>query len=388
LLTQIRPVGNKVKLKAQPFDSNLFAPYEFYGYQSGTAALAAALICARNKHSKIESPEVLLPAYACPDLISACLFAKVKPILIDLEANRPWMDLVQIRQKITSSSIAIIAVNFLGIPERVSEIKEITKSNSIVIIEDSAQGVAKTELDNYWKGDLIITSFGRGKPISLFGGGAVLYKNKEFSQHLPKVTPISLSLLKKLIYQFKVSLVNILSSPLPYYFLTKLPFLSLGETHFKPLEKLEALSRQQQNYLTHAKQSYDSTTQLNHEISAMVRSLNCDLIIDLPKICKLDLNQPLLRYPLLITDINLKNRIAYNLEKEGLGISYMYQKPLINIDSIPSKVKLSTQIAAIAEKFSQQLITLPTHSDINTRIIDKIKRAVLEALNHHLARSE
>lgn len=380
MLSQIRPVGNKIRLKHKKFKSCLFAPFIFSGYQSGTAALAAALVCVKQQQTHTKSPEVLLPAYACPDLISACLFANIKPVLVDFQENTPWMSLEDLTSKVNANTISVIAVNFLGIPERIQEIRQATQKSNLLIIEDSAQGIPKTSPGDYWKGDLIITSFGRGKPLSLFGGGAVLYTNQAYSEYLPVGDTIPETSLERWIYRFKVFLINFLSTPFLYYVLTRLPFLNLGKTHFKPLVAINGLSNHIKNYLTYNKQNYESLRLLNHEISAMINSIDCDYIINLPRACNLKPDYPLLRYPLLITDLDLKNKIAKSLEAQGLGISYMYQKPLVNIEGIPKAAQLKGQTNPIAEKFAGQLITLPTHTGVNKKIIKEIKKAIVSAI--------
>ena len=72
----MRPVGCPISLRIQQLDYTHFGKFHVLFYQSGTSALAAALIAA--KYAKSDSctkHEVLLPAYACPDLISACQYA-------------------------------------------------------------------------------------------------------------------------------------------------------------------------------------------------------------------------------------------------------------------------------------------------------------------------
>ena len=49
-----------------------------------------------------------------------------------------------------------------------------------VLIEDSAQAFPRDGGGDFWQGDLVVLSFGRGKPVSLLGGGAVLYRDERF----------------------------------------------------------------------------------------------------------------------------------------------------------------------------------------------------------------
>jgi dTDP-4-amino-4,6-dideoxygalactose transaminase len=87
------PVGRKIKLiKSEDDIENIFKPYWSSFYCSGTAALAVA-IKVSIEYKDIQQPEIILPAYGCPDLISATVYAGAKPVLVDLEHQRPWMDL-------------------------------------------------------------------------------------------------------------------------------------------------------------------------------------------------------------------------------------------------------------------------------------------------------
>ncbi|RKZ65668.1 MAG: hypothetical protein DRQ44_07780, partial [Gammaproteobacteria bacterium] len=95
---QLPPVGSPIVLDSSKAlaDVAVFSSYQTQFYASGTAALAAALVAVlakSQKSFKSGQAEILLPAYGCPDLISAAVFAGVKPVLVDLEADRPWLDL-------------------------------------------------------------------------------------------------------------------------------------------------------------------------------------------------------------------------------------------------------------------------------------------------------
>ena len=121
------PVGNRISLQQDESSAcsiaSLFEPYNIRLFHSGTAALAVAIkiAIARRSHA---APEVLLPAYGCPDLISAVLYAGAKPVLVDLNKNTPWLDHEQLLQKITGRSVAIVGVNFLGVEERMQGLRD------------------------------------------------------------------------------------------------------------------------------------------------------------------------------------------------------------------------------------------------------------------------
>src|SRR6185295_2502270 len=115
---------------------------------------------------------VIVPAYCCPDVISAVLFAGARPVLVDLEAETPWMDLTQVSDRLGSSTVAVVAVNFLGVPERAAPLRKLADAAGALLVDDCAQFFPLEAAEREWLlGDFVVLSFGRGKPLSLLGGG-------------------------------------------------------------------------------------------------------------------------------------------------------------------------------------------------------------------------
>ena len=92
----IRPVGEPIP---RPADVSLLAdePIKIPGYRceylrSGTQALTLAVRSATSRSGADERRRVLLPAYTCPDLVSAIELAGGVAVLVDLERDRPFMD--------------------------------------------------------------------------------------------------------------------------------------------------------------------------------------------------------------------------------------------------------------------------------------------------------
>ena len=373
MLTALRPVGNYFRYDPKPLDLNLFSPFTFKGYQSGTAALAAALIVAKKKREEVVNPEVILPGYSCPDLLSACKFAGVKVKFVDFEANLPWMSLDQIESRVSSSTIAIVAVNFLGIPERIEEISQRVKSSELLLIEDSAQGFTTGNYSDYWKGDLVTLSFGRGKPLSLFGGGATLCKNQELEPLLPEFDSEESG--KGLSFRSKNLVFKTLSSPMFYFWLTKLPFLGLGNTEYKPLENLLNIPNDVASQVTSSiSQLGENLSNLNR-LTNIYRGIKQEFVINLPRVTNTNEDSIMLRYPLLITDEHKRDKLFDQLISAGLGVSKMYERIIMDIENIPREILVDEPDLPNARQFAKQLITLPSH--LGTHIshaqqIDKI----------------
>ncbi|MCW8879468.1 MAG: DegT/DnrJ/EryC1/StrS family aminotransferase [Kangiellaceae bacterium] len=376
MLTALRPVGNYFRYDPKPLDKNLFSPFTFQGYQSGTAALAAALMLAKKKRPEVINPEVILPGYSCPDLLSACKYAGVNVKFVDFEQNLPWMSLSEIESRISSSTIAIVAVNFLGIPERIEQISNRVKSANLLIIEDSAQGFTTGSYSDYWKGDVVTLSFGRGKPLSLFGGGATLCRNQELASLLPNFDNEESD--GGLSFRSKNLVFKTLSSPLCYFWLTKLPFLGLGSTEYKPLENLTKLPQDVASQIVSSVEQLRAKLANLKRVAENYRSIEKDYIINLPQTTNTSENSVLLRYPLLITDDSKRDKLFNELASSGLGVSQMYERIIIDIDNIPQEILVDKPDLPNARQFARQLVTLPNHFGTRVEHTRKIKKIMME----------
>ena len=353
---------------------SLFDPYKIRLFHSGTAALAAAVKVAVARHGH-PVPEVLLPAYGCPDLISAVLYARAKPVLVDLHKNTPWLDYEQLSQKITERSVAIISVNFLGLKEKMERLRAIADSSGILLIEDSAQSLLDPNSDPLIRGDFIIQSFGRGKPVSLLGGGAVLYRDKLLgAKLLDIITTAEPDVVGRLSAQFRIRLYNALLSPHVYGLAARLPFLHIGATRFKPLLNISPASFHVKSYLAPNIELYRSNYHGAQEwIGAMLARVNAAAIMDLAHLSQAKRHTRLLRYPLLITDSGLREHLYRRLRNSGLGVSKMYPNTLPHIPGL-EKVFEKHERYPNAELFASRILTLPTHRGVGRHHVEKMEK--------------
>ena len=363
---QLPPVGNPVRLsESRNHDSllqDVFSPYSARFFDSGTAALAASILVSISVKGVAE-PEVILPAYGCPDLISAVVYAGAKPVLVDLEAGRPWMDLDQVSSHLTGNTVAIIAASLCGIPERLGALRQISEQSAVLLIEDSAQLFPGSIADANWQGDLVVISFGRGKPVSLLGGGAVLFRDERLGSLLPDKPVLSAGLGRRRVFQAKALLYNQLISPRSYWILQWFPFLHIGETRYHQLVDIGPLDPVRRHYLQANIEIYHNQ-ELGAQIalSGMVESLAGDGIVNLPVACQLPEQQRLLRYPVLL-DVSRRDRVYACLCESGLGASIMYPGILPTISGLGTLLAGQGPFPA-AEQFAARLLTLPAHRGV------------------------
>jgi dTDP-4-amino-4,6-dideoxygalactose transaminase len=374
---QLPPVGNPVRISggmsAESLLQEVFSPYTPQYFDSGTSALSAAIIAAI-KLKGVEVPEVLLPAYGCPDLVSAAIFAGARPVLVDFEPDRPWMSLEQLSSRISASTVAIVAVNLFGISERLHALKDIARRASALLIEDSAQAFPADRGKSLWVGDLVVISFGRGKPVSLLGGGAVLFRGAELGRLLPEREPRSSSVVRqRLGFWLKAALYNLMLSPYSYWLPQGLPFLHLGETRFYPLTALGSMDPIRIGVLAENVSVYQ---QRGMRVQSTLSGLMAEWddagleIVDLPAVCHVPPSQRLLRYPLLL-DASARDRVYSYLRRKGLGPSRMYPVSLPAIPGLGSYFE-SEKSYPEAVRFAARILTLPLHEKVTNADICKI----------------
>jgi len=292
------------------------------------------------------------------------------------------MSLDKLSDAITDKTIAIIAVRFFGIDEQFKDILEITKKNNILLIEDSAQGfpVNKTEEDDsYWHGDLIVLSFGRGKPVNLLGGGAVLTSNSKLLKLLPEPTAVEDTLIDKIKYKLRVILYNLTIQPFAYGLLTRIPGLKIGQTIYKPLINIKGMHSTTKSLLSSNIEAYQTRKNCQAKYRHIFKDYDDNLLLDIPKVLEHDMTQPLLRYPVLIRDTIKRDAIYKKLK--SYGASLMYQKPLHLIDGIGDLIKPPNNDYPNANLFAKQLLTLPTHEGVDKNTLDIITNAINEIVS-------
>ena len=371
MLSRLAPVGSPIAIRCTgevPWKE--YCPgYKAVPVSSGTAALALALFVAKSLSENTGDCEVILPAYGCPDLISAAVYAGVEPVLVDFDEGEPRLSLNKVAEAVNARTVAIVAVNFLGIPERLLELKGVAEANNCLLIEDNAQWFPDEGADLV--GDCAIASFGRGKPINLMGGGLLLLRDD--------LTPPGLKMegraerLSGMLYTGKLLAYNILITPQFYGLLDRLPFLAAGETIYKELADIALMPMYAQRLILANIESYrarDLSTQM--ALSEMV--LRSGGLIDLPETALgvgAARKARLLRYPLLARRPENRDYLLEVLCSEGLGATTMYERPLMEIPGVVSHASLYEKDDN-ARSFAQRLLTLPTHQLVSDKHLNRL----------------
>ena len=87
----------------------------------------------------------------------------------------------------------------------------------------------------------------------------------------------------------------------------------------------------------------------------------------------------LLRYPLLVTDSDLRERLYQRLRDSGLGVSKMYPHALPDIPELDKMFKRRERYPN-AELFARRILTLPTHQGVTRCHVEKMQDIFMQAI--------
>jgi perosamine synthetase len=148
---------------------------------SGTSALHATLL-AYGLHDN----EVIVPSFTFISTANSVLFVNAKPIFADIEQTTYGLDPIDVNRKITSSTKAIMPVDYGGLSCQISEIKQLAIEHNLVIIEDAAEALGSSIKGRKVGSisDSAIFSFCANKVITTGEGGATVTNSKEIYEKI------------------------------------------------------------------------------------------------------------------------------------------------------------------------------------------------------------
>ncbi|MCA0911878.1 DegT/DnrJ/EryC1/StrS family aminotransferase [Marinobacter nauticus] len=348
---------------------------------SGTAALSLALRAAKRQKPEIAEPEAIFPAYVCPDLVAAAVAAGVKPVLVDLAKDSPWMAPQNVQGAVSDNTIAIIAVNFLGRLVPLEPLRRVADDYGLTLIEDSAQAIPPSSADNALA-DFVVLSFGRGKPVNLMGGGALLFKDKDAAsvalllEGLPVHTVVC-----NPVWYLKRALFHTLMRRWLYGIMLRIPMLHLGETRFHPLGDITRLSIPPGLVLNgiSAFERSEARSREQHENLGFLAQQGWVLLSNEQEEARQAERQGInkvLRFAMLAPDRTQRDSALNALQDAGIGANELYGVTLPMVEGVDNYLEPSPGKYPNAQSFAERLITLPSHDGVTLADIRTMARVL------------
>ena len=357
----LRPVGEPlapIRRDIRPAD---LLPAGFQGVfvQSGTAALALALLTIK-AGAPASRRRVVLPAYGCPDLVAATVYAGLEPYLVDTAPDSPFYDQEALAREIDDQVLAVVCVHFLGLREQTAEVAAIASEVGAAIIEDSAQAIPPCH--GAGLADLVVVSFGRGKPLGALGGGLLLVR--EGSRFTIDSALVDVQGGEPLSIGLRRAAYNLAIRPAPYRLLAGLRFLKIGLTEYQALSGIELLS---QARTCAALSQWAVASQLANVWQTNAQAIAAEIYRDLAAggwrfVQPATVDFPaVVRLPILAPDRPARDKAHRAFQSAGHGSSMMYGRALPEL-GCPEGLKFASIPNAL--RFADLVLTLPVHSGV------------------------
>jgi dTDP-4-amino-4,6-dideoxygalactose transaminase len=341
-------------------------------YASGTAALAQAMANCASRAST-GNPEVIIPAYGCPDLVAACVYARVYPRLTDVSACHWSYDPESLDASLSPDTVAIVTVNLLGLGDGSAQLTRLCKDKQISLIQDSAQYLPRQS--GGWPGDYVVLSFGRGKPLNLLRGGALTSLPGDGES--VTIGPVDRTTRARLLSSRAAAVAfNVLTRPAIYGVLSALPGTGLGDVIYKPLANRARLPESAWGQVATAFELYRQEASYRRDIWAAALEEWSRLGVVALGSPDSPLPAEPLRLALLAPDRGARDELVNDFNRNGLGASRFYGSDLTGVAGIPEMVKRQgpfPNARALADRF----FTLPTHDSVTAATVRRARDLVL-----------
>jgi len=326
---------------------------------------------------RIQNPkknEILLPEYSFHSNLSSAIKAGFKVKFIPIDKKTLLIDEKKLEQLITKQTLGIIITHMHGKIYDLEKIKKIINKHHLIVFEDCAHSFPIEEFTqkNTWQTNSTVKclSFGPGKFVTAFGGGALATNNKELFKFVESCLVKNKSIIKDLAIITKTFIYILISSPLISYFTIK-PFLAL--TYLSKIKRNEA-------------DSFDQSTN---------KSIKIDMMSDFQqKLLFLQLETMKVKISKIIDKRKANAKTWYKILKKGNTIDqeFCFQFPILvnnpenfiwqmwrkNIDFqkdycsyLPSLIQTDSY-SKTDLKFFERIVYLPTNQYLSIKNIQKI----------------
>lgn len=303
---------------------------------SGTTALHLALLALGIG----PGDEVIVPSFTFMASANAPLFVGAKPVFVDIDEQTFNINPVEIEERITKKTKAIIPVHLFGRPANMKQVVKIAKKHKLFIIEDAAQAhgaeILNKKVGTF--GDAACFSFYPTKNMTCGEGGMITTGSAKIAKNVKLLREHGMPQKyhhERLGYNFRLTDIE----------------AAIG------VEQLKKLPKFNQQRIANAKY-------LNQHLNNIVGIIT-------PKIDR-DSKHVFHQYTIRVTkDYQMgRQQLISKLEAAGIGYGIFYpipchlQKQFIDMDY---KVKLP-----VTEKMAQEVLSLPVHPLVTKNDLNKI----------------
>ncbi len=316
---------------------------------NGTDALQVAMMALGLK----PGDEVITTSFTFIATAEVIALLGLTPVLVDVEPNTYLIDPEAVKSAITSKTKAILPVHLFGQAANMEELSKIAKENNLYIIEDTAQAIGA---DYYFNdkslkkagtiGDIGCTSFFPSKNLGCFGdGGAIFTNNDEYAEKLRSIVNHGM---RVRYYHDNVGVNSRLDSIQAAVLNVKLNYLDdYNRKRIEAADNYDRAFANHPNLITPERVSYSN--HIFHQYTLQTKGIDRDKLRD-------------------------------ELAKEGVPAMVYYPVPL-HLQKAYKDERYNDGDFPVTEALSKSVISLPMHTELDTKQLDYIIEKVLQTID-------
>lgn len=331
-------------------------------FGSGRAALASALASAKSPGRD----EALIPAYTCWTVPAAAVRSGLRVRLVDVDPTTLDYDRSDLEAAPTSRVAAVLAAHLFA---RTSDVAGIVgffreADAGVRVIEDAAQAWPDRTPESL---HAVVLSFGRGKPLPLGGGGALL----TFAGDPAPAPDVRRGGWSKAL-QFLATAA--LGRPSFFGLMAPLPFLGIGATVYDPDFPAEDPFRAWQDRLgvRVLEDGDELRAARTRNAAALARRVEATPGWRLTGAARA--SGPL-RLAILAPSRSARETVIERLRRLGVAASRMYPGSLADIQALRPHLANPDHPLPGARTLADRLLTLPCHPGLASRDLARIIEA-------------
>lgn len=339
-------------------------------HRSGREALRVAFL---HLAATTGRGEIIVPAYTCYSVPAAAVAAGLRVRLVDVNL-RGQVDANSLRSLPLERAAALVVSNLFGVAEPLAAVIGTVRDDGVLVIDDAAQSLGSTSPEGPVgaRGDVGLLSFGRGKPLSALGGGALVWK------HRPESTSGDLELavakdpgapVQRVRAVVRAAAYDLARVPAVLRILAAVPALGIGTTVYDPGFPNGPITGEAVALAAALLPQFETVNQARAQRAGTIsKRLEAETTF-----------QPLLSpadaigiYPRLAVLAPDTVRRETALSRLGwLGVTAMYPNTLDRISALEPHLAGASSCPG-AHSFCNRLLTVPTHTGFSDRHLDRL----------------
>jgi len=317
---------------------------------SGTSALHATNLA----YGLGKGDEIIVPSFSFISTANSVLFVGATPQFADIEEETLGLDPLKIQAKISEKTKAIIPMDYGGTSCKIFEIKQITKDNNLILIEDAAESLGSSVNGSKvgTVGDSAIFSFCGNKVLTTGEGGAVVTNSKEIYEKIKSIRSHG-----------RLDSISYFNNPdsgqyntIGYNWRMSSITAALGISQLQKLDKIIKMRQENAKYISNKLSKCK-------EIKLPIPPKGYDHIYQM-------------------YSIRVKNqKIRDGLQKYLLGkqiFSKVYFKPIHKMTFYKNQKKNGEEYLPVTEKISDTILTIPLYPNMTEEEKDYLVNSILE----------